>query len=519
MSLPVVTFSIGSRSVDVGAWTANDAEGGYDQASGIMTERAWRQIGSPSQGATVKAYTDGPTLIWSGRLAQPPQVLDGIARFAAVGLNAKAEAKGSRLFIQSADMTQWVPYDSEPHLNGSDVPVYPRMRKIGLDSTKGALRFSLTKDQQLNTGEEAVFIFYTEGVDLGGGKIWWTGTWNAIDDFSKLEFRVQKADGPTGAETGVASFTLIAGNRDVAKSQTIGGASTNDLITFGLRCNDGTFAPNASRMVWSATHVRVNSSITSADSYNASDVVTYIGGQMGWDTAGVTTSTFDVLPFDWENGSWLDALTYVADLEDKYVRVGDNAVEYDAWGTTNWTVTEARTAVPDLKPLELFNQARVDFESSAGVQRKSTRTTTDVGITDPLADAGITNTITATLEDRQKIGSTLPANVADKLVRRYARQRYSGTIDVAAARSNTSATNPRLIRYGDTITIADWSEGASLTLRVVEVSQTPEGVTIGVEQPVNVAALIAHTSGRRRHHKRKNGPRHHHGGGGHHTPH
>ena len=496
MSLQPVTFTIDGKPVEVDGWQFNDTEGGYDQCSGVITSTDYLRLGSPSQGEAVKAH-EGDEVRWAGRFAAPPQIKEGRAYFNALGYKEALAKKTQRLLFQSADLSQWVQYDSDPHLNGSDVPVYPRSRKIDLDATNSGLRFSVVRNQTLATGDEACFVFYAEGADLGGGRLRYTGSWNAADDFAKLEFRVQKADGPTGAESAVGAVGMGAGNRDTAQVVTIGGAASNDLITLGLRCNDGTFTPNSDHMRWMATRVRVNSVITALDSYDASDAVTYVVDEMGWDTDAITLTTFDVLPLDWIDGDWLEMCLYVAELEDKFFRVGDEAAEYDAWGTVNWNVTGAG-ADPDLKPLELFNQARVTFETATGVSRKSVRTTTDVSLTDPLAASGITNTVEYTLEDRQK-NNTLAQNVADKLVRRFAVQRYAGSVEVVAARADDGRTDPRAIRYGDTITIQDWANNESQTLRVMEVAQGPDAVTVGVEQPVNIAALVAHTSaGKRR---------------------
>lgn len=501
MSLPDVGFTLNGASVHVEGWQFNDNEGGYDQCSGVISEADYRGAGSPTQGGVIVAY-DGSEIRYSGRLAAPPQIKEGRCYFNATGYKEGAAKRTQRLLFQSADLSQWVQYDSDPHLNGSDVPVYDRVRKINLDATNSGLRWSLNGNQGLATGDAAVFIFYAEGADLGGGRLKWTQTWNSADDFAKLDLRVQRADGPTGAEVNVTTVTLGSGNRDSQQNVTIGGGSSNDLVTLGLHCNDGTFAPNANAMRWMATKVRVNSSITSGDSYNAYEVVTYIAGQMGWTTTGVATSTFDVLPFDWIDGTWLDACMYVAELEDKFVRVGNNAVEYGAWGTTNWVVQQTDGADPDLKPLELYNGARVTYETATGVRRKKTRTTSDVSITDPLAAAGITNVFEYELEDRQKAG-TLATNVADKLVTRFSAQRYAGSVNVVSAIGSDGRDNPRGIRYGDTITIQDWQPGASQTLRVMEVSQDKSSVTVGVEQPVNLAALISHTSAKRRHRKKR----------------
>jgi hypothetical protein len=498
MSLAPVAFALADNEAKVEGWASNDNEGGYDQCSGAMSEEEYRRVGSPTQGAALVVY-EGAEVRWAGRFAAPPQLKDGMAFFNATGYKEAAAKKTQRLLIQTADMGQWVQADSDPHLNGSDIPVYDHSRKVGLDSTTGSLRFSLGKDQAMATGDAAVFILYAEGAEFAGGRLRWTQTYNAADEFPKLDVRVQRANGPASAETNETTVLLSTGNNGSQQSITIGGASI-DLLTLGLHCNDGTFAPNASAMRWTLTKVRANSSITTADSYNASDVVTYIAGQMSWSTAGVVPTTYDVLPFDWDQGSWLDALLYVAELEDNFVRIGNNTIEYAPWGTTAWTVSQAEGADADLKPLELFDQARVFFETSAGVKRSKLRTVVDLSLIDPIP--GFTNTYEFEMEDRQK-SNALPSAVADKLVRRFSTQRYAGSIEVVAAKSTDGRDNPRAIRYGDTVKIADWGPGEAQTLRVMEVAQGPTSVTLGVEQPVNIASLVAgtHARKRRKHHR------------------
>lgn len=500
MTISQPVFTLSGTPVDVEGWQFSDSEGGYDQFSGAVTDDAYRRAGSPTQGAVVAAY-DKDEVRWIGRLAAPPQIKGERAMFNAVGYKEAAAKRTQRLLFQSADLSQWVSFDADPH-NTTGGPQYDHSRKWNLETTNHALRFTLDRNQTLALNDGASAIFYAEGVDVQ--RVKWTQDYNVADEFAKLEIKVQRAVGPIGAATNVttggAPVALNTANNGT--SQDISHALTgNDLILLMANCNDGTFTPNANKMVWTLSQVRVNSSITSADSYNAYEVVTYIAGQMGWTTTGVTSSTFDIMPLDWIDGTWLDAMLYVAELEDKYVRVGNNAVEYGAWGTTNWQVTQTAGANPDLKPLELFNQARVTYETAAGVKRKKSRTTSDVSITDPLATAGITNTFEYELEDRQRNG-TLAQNVADKLVTRFSTQRYAGSIQVVSAISSNGRDNPRGIRYGDTITIQDWGPGESKVLRVMEVSQDKSGVTVGVEQPVNLAALIAHTSGRRHRKKR-----------------
>lgn len=499
--LPEVSFAVNGRGVHVAGWQFNDTEGGNDQCSGFISETDYRAIDSPTQGAIVHAYADDSSALWGGRLAAPPQLIDGKAIFNAVGFKEEAAKKVERLFIQSADMSQWVEAESDPHLTAG-VPVYSNISRYD-PSGKGSLVWRVNGGQVLSTGHANAFVFYAEGVNLQ--VVRYTSNFTAGDAFAKLSFRASRANGPVGAETSFGSHTLAVGNQNVAQ-EFIHAQTGNDIILLQIECTDGTFAPNASKMKWSATNVRVNSDVTNATNFDAWEVVDYIGDQLQWDTSGIAPDTFQVLPFDWTDGSWLDAALYLADLEDKFMRVGPRTntgplVEYDDWGTNQWTVFTSDGADPDLKPLEVYNRAWVWFETAAGVRRKMSRDCADAGVADPLEPSSIVNVYEHELEDRQ-ITTTLASGVGDRLVRRFSQQRYAGTIEVVkAVNTGTRDENPRRIRYGDTIRVSDWGPGEGQTLRVEEVSQTASGVQLGVEQPVNLNDLM--TGGRKGKRKKK----------------
>ena len=214
--LPDVSCSVNGQAVAVQGWAFNDSEGGFDQCSGVLTAADYARIGEPTQGATVTMSDDTPEARWAGRWAAPPQLIDGRAIFNAVGHREQADKRTRRLFIMSNDTSIWVPYDAEPHLDGSDVPVYEHMRRIGLDSSRGGIRFSLTKDQAMTNADAAAFIWYAEGVEIRQLKF--RMTYDAADEFAKMEIRTRRANGPTGSATVVDTYGLTGGNRNTVKT-------------------------------------------------------------------------------------------------------------------------------------------------------------------------------------------------------------------------------------------------------------------------------------------------------------
>jgi hypothetical protein len=120
---------------------------------------------------------------------------------------------------------------------------------------------------------------------------------------------------------------------------------------------------------------------------------------------------------------------------------------------------------------------------------------------DPLASVGIVNAYEYSLEDRQG-GSTLAASVADKLVTRFSRQRYSGKATVVNAFDETGRDNPYGIRPGDTVRIADWAPGEDVTLRVYDVTLGQNSVELGLEEPINLSALLRRRTRRKKKNRR-----------------
>lgn len=492
--LPKVHWTLSGAPIDLAEWSPNSTAGGYEQCRGTLPERQLLRLPWSGQGDTLRGEDAEGNVVWEGRLSSPPYRKYGMGFLAAQGEKYRAVKRTSRLFVQSRDMSIWQATDSEPHLNGTGGAVYDHYRHIDVGG-KNRLAFKVDKDQALASGSANGYVFYAEGIDLKRVAFWMN--YDASDETSNLVIRLQRADGPTGAESNVNTWATTSGNNGDEKDETMG--SVNDLVILELKV-DSDFTPSNAG-AYRLSLVRVNSDICLTDTFNAYEIAAYMGAQLGWDTSGVIASTFNSLPFDWE-GDWASGLDYLADSEDKFWRVTDDRnglgplQEYDEFGATNWTVYTTDGADPGLTPLEVFDEVIVHYTSPTGVSRRAVAasTTLDVG-----------NTFEYELNDRQA-DSTYATAVAERLLARYSTVRLAGPIEIAAAYNDAGVNAPYGIQYGDTVTIADFDAGQSKRLRVMEAAYEPGRVRVGSEQPINIATLL---HGKRVHHRRHKKKGHH----------
>jgi hypothetical protein len=457
-------------------WSATNTPGGHDQARGRIPETDWRKAPAAGQGSTLAAFTGDGTNIWEGRIGAVPQIKGGIASLAAQGMQYQARKMHDRLLIRSDGLDQWALVESDP-LSGGD-----SYRKVLVNIDRRA-EFSVNEGDSLVAGGNSRngIAFYAEGIPLDQVKF--TMAYNSADATNNLELQTVVVDGPAIGAGGVQdTYATSAGNIDATKTSNFG-VTPFDTVIIYLHVNTN-FTP-ASRLHFILKNLSVYSAINTTDTFHAYQVLAYIGDQFGWDTAGVQSSTFNILPFDHVD-DWGSNADYVSELEDRWWRVLDDRgsgpyLESGTWAnSTNWTVSMGENADPNLLPLELFDKVVVHYETPAGVLRQKSATSTSISVG---------NAFEITLEDRQS-DPALASAVASALLTKYSTQRYSGMISVVAARDNTGRTNPYLIRHGDTITVADWDVGASITLRVEEVEYTPQEVRVGIESSVNELALI-----------------------------
>lgn len=503
-AIPEITWTLGGQVIDADpGWGGNCVVGGYDQAQLTVPLSQWRSVPGAGQGSVLKAYQDNGDAVWEGTITAPPQITDGRASLLANGYKVRAEKTTQPLLVSTNDMTQWTSVDSDPYSGGDNY------KKITLGSGNHPISWQVARNVDLDktTADNGRYgyAFTAEGCTIGGvgiRQVQFDMRYVNADQDSNLEIQTVSAGVVGGNAYDLSSTssgnTYATNGANQNQTQTSGGfATTRETIVLYLHVN--TNETPADLLNYWANHVTVWGPVTTNNVYNASDVVSYVGSILPtpWDTSGVVSSSYDITPLWWTQSSLMDLLLYLADLEDKFIRVLDNRgsgpyVEYGAWGSTNWKVQLAHGATPDLVPLELFDGVRVPYQTPHGI----TRSVTVRSATTPYGNIFET----AALEDPQP-DEDLATRYATALLSRLSTQRYKGSLDVVRAYDANGRNNIYGIRAGDTVTISDWDQGTSQSLRVTEASYSLGSVHLGIEQPYSLSHLLAASAGHKRHRK------------------
>ncbi len=483
--LSALAFTIDGQPVTVTGVSLNDNAGGYDQLRGAVAAQDWVQLVA-DQGSEVVAYSEGEP-VWAGRLSTRPLVgSDGLVEIAAQGHKHAARKYEKPLFIQARGLEGWTATDTEPHLNAAGENVYPNSPKIAVDLDGSRARFAIDRDVALPAPHANGIVFYREGVDLA--RLAWRANYLADAESSNRKFQPYQANGPTGTETQIgAGRGTTASNNGVDREETF---TPTDLV--GIQFEVVTDHTPVERRVFRLNRLRVNSTITLADEFEGAEVIRYIAGVLGYDPAGITSGVYNILPFDWGTGDWLGAALYVADLEDRYFRVGSGEqplAEYASWGTRRWIVAQGAGVHAELNPLERYDAVRVWYTAVSGVKRSAFLTSDEY--------PALGNTFEFELADVQD-AADLASAVAARLLPYVSTQTYEGTVDVPVATSSDGLEDVRRIRYGDELVISDFAPNQALASRVLEVSQGNGVPSVTVGRPVNPQAISDRILQRRR---------------------
>jgi hypothetical protein len=477
MTLPAVSWTIDGLSTPLLGWTATTtAFGGFGQMRGSILEADARRIpSSVTQGSVVTGYTSGGFVVYQGRLSAPPAIRGGLASFAAQGESVRAVKRANRLTYQKRGEDSWTDKTSAPHLYVS----HPD--QIHMTINPGGILFNFAPGETITPGENAGVAFWAPGPQGVAGL--WRCQFSFLSSFIDPDWKLECYNmvGPSGAGSLIGTVNISALTSAVDFSAGIGLDQMILLLKYG-----GTSTKVLGGDYVLIRDLRVNS-IAAGDSYLGSEVVTDVGRRLGFDVMGVVGSGLNILPLDWTSGSWAELLSYIATLEDRYWRVvEDSKLEYDAWGTKEWTVYQADGALVDLTPLELYNQVTVKYVDVGGAPREVTVTASP----DPLAASGQVNVWTESLSDVQP-DPDLPTAVANNLLPRVSTLRETGRIDVVKAYDSTGREAVREIRAGDTVRVADRDMNTASLHRIFEVEQDAEGVSLGIEGGVSIASMLA----------------------------
>lgn len=483
MSLPAVFWTIDDYQVDVAEWScSNRVNLGFDQMRGTMSRDAL--LGLPwtsGQGSVVTGTARDGAVMWEGRLSAPPQIgADGTVGIAAQGHAYAATKSAARLPIKAVAPEAWVVGNSSP----LDMPQTATAQPVASYSASG---------QQRNN---KVTITVTSATDTS--LVFWARG-SRLTRFSCSQLGVPTAgvvlyvaDGPNVNETKRQFYSSTTGD-NTARNLEVPYPGDALIVQF----------------LWSSPTTSSESIVdpiiySGADPYPQNIVYAHYIGRaianvVGWDASTIGEEGAVSWPeFDWA-GDVAGALSEAVAPEDYRWRVLEDrgkgpVLELGDWSRT-WEVSGAAGARWNLDALERYNRVVVSYLDALGKGKQEVAEADP----DPLAAAGITNELLATVGGLQAVdeSSPLAETMAAALLETALTQRYRGNINTAhAIDQDTGRDAPYEVRAGDLVKITDFSlTDGSITLRIDDVTFTPDGVQIGIAAPSYTTGAAPTTAG------------------------
>ncbi len=462
--LPEWEFTLDDKTIALDDWRANlRINFGYESFSGVVPLELLRRR-TIGQGSVIIGNCRDEEHYY-GRLTVSPGIEDGRAFLDAVGEGQRFADASGRFLRQTRDYGLWATAESDPHRLKTAIV---GGQKFDVTAEDGKLSWSLKKDAAYGVGDRFPILLWAPGATISRVAF----TINKNTDDNDFELRVVRGTGPSGALTVETQYALGAGNPDgTAVDYTLTG-KTNDMIGLEVRCQNAVASLAAVRNFY-LTNVRVNGPGPSADVYTTSQILTDLGKTLGFDTAGITSSGLNALPFDIQDGDWAsEGADYLAELDDWYWAAYGLRLVYEPW-TAMHTFLRKGGAKVRLRAVPLKSGAVVHYESMSGAPaQKKVMASPDplVGkVTPPPLEH-------LDLTDPQP-NDTLATTVATTLAARVSTSRYEGTVEVASFD----------VYPGHLVKIPDDPDASTIKHRVFEVEMTPEGSTLGIERPVSMA--------------------------------
>jgi hypothetical protein len=469
--VPDVHFEIDGVHVDVEEdWELrSSAYGGYVNGQfQIPGSQLRRHPFSIDAEAPVIAYTQVGDQIWEGKVAHVPRIgNDGLAEIETDGPWKEAEAANEVLPFQIRGGHMFVEGDEDPHN-------YAHNDGYEMTGRAGKLQFKAVKGEDFVSGQVASFVLWVPGAHFSRVAF----VINKNRDLSNFEIRIRGGVGPSGAVTDIDNYTLSSANPSGTEKIRTGLGGDYDLIMLQIRCVTDISALAERLRAW-LTSIRIND-LAEDDDMSASDIVTHVGEQLGWNVAGVDSTGANVLPLLWEE-SWAELLLYMADLEDHYVRRVASGLQFGQWGDTEWDVLQSFSGTPELRELDPYNRVVVHYTNQAG---RPAEVVIDAD-PDPLPNG--LRVMEYTLEDPQP-NDTLATAVGERLSARYSRPRWAGDIVVHKVRDHRSG--PLMILPGDAARVLDWDLGKDVRLPIQGIAQRRDSVRLSIESPISLVNLM-----------------------------
>jgi hypothetical protein len=388
-------------------WEASvTAAGGFEQLTASADRDDVKHL---HQGSGISAVTSGGREVWFGHLdATPATSRLPVAHLTATGPVAKLRRMRNNWLAQARDYGMWKPQDSEPYNYGSGSD------HIQPDSQGGRILFRVTNGTDIKLNNQNGLAAWFPGESITNIAFSWDA--NVASTDHKLQ--IFTGAGPSG--------TLAQQGGDISVNATSGTVnqaitSDKDLIVVRLTWISANTTTTAGYRL-SATSLRVNGR-SSGDTAAPGEIIGDMASTVGLGTFRVETSGQNALPFYWEGGSWAEAFSELAALDDWPWLVNRKGVSYGPWDDTWHLYFSQENEDLDFPPI--YNRVRVFYTTLAGAPRSVRVEATP----DPLAKFDVDNEYQYDLGESYP-DDDVPTAVGNALLERLSKQRVVGTVNI-----------------------------------------------------------------------------------------
>lgn len=443
----------------------------------------------------VGASAESGQVFWQGYLRTPIPNDDGTCDLVANGWHQLLAERDDALLWQTRYYGDWQPSDADGFALGGTSDA------IDSSVNNASLGFSVKKGANISDGEQAQLVWYyanpsnSQVLPRRVGLSIYKNIVVPGGANPNYALKLQRYDGPTNKaslQTVDNYDTALANNNtgDDGSPRTSIINTPQPVIVLTLERLGGSNVDVGASFRVTVRDLRVND-LAPGDTYVSSQVLGDLASstRMGFTVGSkVSTTTDNVLPLFWQQGSWWDLIQYLSVAENTKWGVWEAnpnpELEFRDWSLgTTWTTNgygTSATVIAQLQPDdEVYNFVDVAYTKGNSIRIRHVRAAVTP---DPFA--GLTpqrqRTFRIELRDPQP-DETLATAVANRLALELGTEQYAGTVTGSYFSLVGVDRTCYEVRAGDLLTISDFP-GGSRTVRVYGVDHrddAPSTLTIG----------------------------------------
>ena len=459
-------------------------------------------------GANVRAkiapnYAGAGTIIWEGYMRTPTPNADGTATMHAVGYKTLMEERSDPLLWQTRYYGDWQTPDSDDFGDA-----FHNSQHIDAMVQDSALKWVAQRQTDIADGNKASLLWWGGGNDAApqhvcrriAGRL--LGSDNVGNQTNaEWSFHLERFTGPISAGSATDVYVFWNEMNDKNSSAfdlSIGAALGGPASLIGFTLYKKSASPGGLNKTWRfwIENLRVND-LAPGDSYTSSQMVNDLKDRLGFGNAYVTSTSQNILPLWWQEGTWADLMDYLSGTEGNWKwgvweqGAQGPAIEFRDWntGNTTWKVW-AYPASGLANAVDVQIADSEDVYSVVDVTYKQGGTSrirhAKVNVS-PNPFAGLDNplrtrqrTYTFALPDIQ-FDDAFAKNVAQNIANDLGSQRYSGTLRLTYAQDASTGNDKSAyqIKAGDKLNIVDFP-GGNFIERIYEAQHDENGTTLTV---------------------------------------